>query len=783
MVTEIAPAHVRVDDKVDIIMTPELLADLEGETYQQLLQTSRQPGVTRTLLMPDGHAGYGCPVGTVAIAHDWIYPMMAGYDIGCFTADTLVLTIDGQSHPIGELAATDRDILVYALDQALRVVVTPASARQTRTDAPLVRVTLDNGRAITCTPDHEFMLRDGAYRQAWDLEPGTSLMPFDLQQDHEGYMTVRHPGTANRQRVHWLMARQGLLGPIPTFPEQKPVIHHRNIVPSDNRLANLEFMGDRDHMSLHKGMRERNTHFQGEEFEEARKDALAAKAQTPEGHAYYAERGTKNLRAYMTERRDEFLAAVAENGERGKVYLRAYNRSEKGRAKSSEIAHRTHRCDICGEDVPGGGFGIHNHRRRVHMFNHKVVAVEHLSSTADVYCLTVPEYGNFALDAGVFVHNCGMQVVTSSLDAGTLSARGLQELMADIGKHVAMGTGQGFGLLSEAELTRYLDSGIPAMTGDGYAYNADIERTEEPCLRPTGAARVSRKAFERGLKTAGSLGGGNHFLEGQRIRVVDAELCRAWGLWDGPFVFQLHCGSRGLGHQVGTDYLGVATDYMRAHSLPIAHKELVGLPLESAEGQAYLTAMYTAANFSTVNRQLIMHHLREGFRRVLRAGRGESDLRLDLLYNTPHNVTRRETLVDGSTAIVHRKGATRACPAGHERTPAAYHATGHPVLIPSAMGRPSYILVGLDGGALTEYSVNHGAGRRMSRAKAKKTLSIEEVTAAIGDVAINHQVGHVIDEAPQAYKDIDLIIDAVEQAGLARVVAKLEPLFCMKGTG
>lgn len=378
---------------------------------------------------------------------------------------------------------------------------------------------------------------------------------------------------------------------------------------------------------------------------------------------------------------------------------------------------------------------------------------------------------------------CGMQVVTSSLDADAISQRDLQELMADISKHIAMGTGQGFGLLADDELDRYLTGGIPAMIPDGYATENDVERTEEPCLEPTGRYFVSSKAFGRGIRTAGSLGGGNHFLEGQRVRVVDDGLCRTWGLREGQFVFQIHCGSRGLGHQVGDEYLKVGMEYMQRHGIPIAHRELVGMPLASPEGQAYLAAMYTAANFSTINRQLIMHHLREGFRRVFRAGHKKSGLKLGLLYNTPHNVTRAETLVDGTTGIVHRKGATRACPAGHPRTPPAYKETGHPVLIPSAMGVPSYILVGLPGGAVTEFSVNHGAGRQMSRARAKQTLTSIMVKQALGDVRLNHEVRQLIDEAPQAYKPIDLIIDAVEQAGLARVVARLEPLFCMKGTG
>jgi tRNA-splicing ligase RtcB len=772
-----------VGDRAEVFMTPELLGRIEGEAMAQLTNTAKQPGIRRTLLMPDGHVGYGCPVGTVAIAEDWIYPPLAGFDIGCFTADTLVPTVDGRSYPIGKLAEAGQDILVYALDEDHRIVVAHATARKTRTNAPLVRVMLDHEREIVCTPDHEFMLRDGTYRQAQDLVPGTSLMPFSLERDRERYMCVRHPASVHRERVHWLMARQGLLGPIPSFEGQRTIIHHRNFTPWDNRPDNLDFLGAGEHAVYHKSMRERYAHFQSEAFERARVAALARKAQTPAGHAYFAERGTKNILAYMTNHPEQYRAAVAGNGERGQPYLRAYNLSDKGGAKSSEIAHRTHRCETCGEVIAGGGFGIHNHRRRVHGYNHKVVSVERLSHREDVYCLTVPGYGNFALDAGVFVHNCGMQVVTSALDADAISQHDLQELMADISKHIAMGTGQGFGLVTDDELERYLAGGIGAMIPDGYATADDITRTEEPCLQPTGRQYISHKAFQRGMKTAGSLGGGNHFLEGQRVRVVDADLCQTWGLCEGQFVFQIHCGSRGLGHQVGDEYLKVAMEYMKAHDIPIVHRELVGMPLDSPQGQAYLAAMYTAANFSTINRQLIMHHLRAGFRRVFRVGHKKSDLRLGLLYNTPHNVTRAETLTDSTVGIVHRKGATRACPAGHPRTPPAYKETGHPVLIPSAMGMPSYILVGLPGGAVSEYSVNHGAGRQLSRAQAKKTLANEEVLRALGNVRLNQQVRAVIDEAPQAYKPIDLIIEAVEQAGLARVVARLEPLFCMKGTG
>src|SRR5256714_2841845 len=162
----VGPAHSKGGDRAGIFMPPELLGRIEGEALAQLTNTAKQPGIRRTLLMPDGHVGYGCPVGTVAIAEDWIYPPLAGFDIGCFTADTLVPTVDVASHPIGELAEAGQNILVYALDDDRRVVVARATARKTRANAPLVRVMLDNEREIVCTPDHAFMLRDGAYRQA-----------------------------------------------------------------------------------------------------------------------------------------------------------------------------------------------------------------------------------------------------------------------------------------------------------------------------------------------------------------------------------------------------------------------------------------------------------------------------------------------------------------------------------------------------------------------------------------------------------------------------------------
>ena len=304
------------DVPVRLFLTPKLLSETEEIIYRQIVNATRFPGVKLVVITPDTHYGYGVPVGCVILtdADTGAVAMgPVGYDIGCFVADTLVPTTDGNSYPIGRLAESGEEILIYALSNEHKVVAAKATARKTRNNASLVRITLDNAREIICTPDHEFMLRDGAYRQASALSAGTSLMPFDMRKDKEGYTMVRHPATGTNQKVHWVMARGGLLGKIPAYEGQKTIIHHKNFNPGDNRIENLQFMGDRDHMSYHKSIAERNSHFGSPDFEARRVAALAAKARTP------------------------------------------------------------------------GGFGIHNHRYREHGYNHKVVSVEPLDSTADVH--------------------------------------------------------------------------------------------------------------------------------------------------------------------------------------------------------------------------------------------------------------------------------------------------------------------------------------------------------------------------------------------------------------
>ena len=222
-------------------------------------------------------------------------------------------------------------------------------------------------------------------------------------------LRIQQPYSGFWQRTHWMVARSGLMGEIPSFAGQRTVIHHRNFQQADNRPENLEWMGDGDHSRLHRALIERNAHWQSPEFEARRIAALGAKARTEQGHAYFAKRGSDNLLTYWREDYERAKANCAGNGERGKPHLIARNQSEAGRAKSREIANRIYLCETCGAEVRSP-IGLHNHRKAVHFTNHKVVRVTPLEAREDVYCLSVPMWENFALAAGAFVHNCRMRL-------------------------------------------------------------------------------------------------------------------------------------------------------------------------------------------------------------------------------------------------------------------------------------------------------------------------------------------------------------------------------------
>ncbi|MGH2368485.1 MAG: RtcB family protein, partial [Chloroflexota bacterium] len=512
------------DPKQQRVPIKAWLDDVDAGTMQQALNLANLPFAFHHIaLLPDAHLGYGMPVGGVLPAKGYVVPNAVGVDIGCFTGGTKVPLLDGNSYTMAQLAARcerGEDVYVWACTSSGKIVAARATAQLTRRAAALVKVTLDNGETIRCTPDHQVMLRDGSYVEAQHLEPDTSLMPLYSERDKDGYMLIQQPYSGRWQKAHWIVARSGLLGDVDKFPGQRTVIHHVNFDEADNWPTNLSFMGNGDHATYHRSLVERNIHWQSSEFEQKRVAALAAKAATSDGRHYYAIRGTANILRYMAERPDHFKAAVAGNGQRGKQYLIAYNTSEQGRAKSKEIANRFYTCEVCGQQAKSG-FGIHNHRRRVHKFNHKVVAVEALTEREDVYCLTVPQYHNFALQAGVFVHNCGMQARRTNVRAKSLTARDrehgtlLRAVLHEIQRAVPNGNGP-------------VGNHKRPQTWDGAAANPEFAALLDR------APDNLKKALEQGAYQLGTLGGGNHFLEVQEDE-------------DGMVWVMLHSGSRALG--------------------------------------------------------------------------------------------------------------------------------------------------------------------------------------------------------------------------------------------
>ena len=379
--------------------------------------------------------------------------------------------------------------------------------------------------------------------------------------------------------------------------------------------------------------------------------------------------------------------------------------------------------------------------------------------------------------------SCGVRLlVARGLDRAGLGSR-MDAVMDGLDRAIPRGMGRGgvWRLPGRATMHRLLEGGARFAVEQGHGVDRDLERCEDRGAIPgADAAAVSDRALERGLGQVGSLGSGNHFLEVQVVdRVYDADTAERMGLAAGRVCVMIHCGSRGLGHQVCTDHVRGMEQAMGRHGISVPDRQLACAPVASPEGQAYLAAMAASANFGRANRQL----LSEAVRRVFRT---ELETPLDLVYDVSHNLAKLETHhVDGHPRrlCVHRKGATRSLPPHHPDLPPDLAAVGQPVLIPGTMGTASYVLAGVpDNPAFS--STAHGAGRVQSRHQAARNTSGKALRNQLEGRGI-HVRGTswrgLAEEKPEAYKDIDLVAETSEQAALARRVARLVPVGVVKG--
>jgi tRNA-splicing ligase RtcB len=387
--------------------------------------------------------------------------------------------------------------------------------------------------------------------------------------------------------------------------------------------------------------------------------------------------------------------------------------------------------------------------------------------------------------------NCGMRLARTDLTWGEVAPR-LRELVDRLAARVPAGTGRrGFVDISRDEFREVLRRGARWAVDAGYGTPQDLLYTEsQGCLPDADPDCVSPRAIERGHGQIGTLGSGNHYLEIQVLRpegIFDAQLARAFGL-DVPeqVVVMFHCGSRGFGHQVATDYLHT---FLRAmpgkFHLPVIDRELACAPFDSPEGRSYYAAMCCAANMSFANRQVILHRIREVFSDVF--GRAPEQLGIRSVYDVAHNTAKLERhTVEGRerSLLVHRKGATRAFPPGHPELPPEYQVTGQPVIIGGSMETGSYLLAGVASGAQSFFSTAHGSGRTMSRTRARKLVRGHDLQKAMekrGILVRTTSYSGLAEEAGLAYKDVDEVAEATEAAGLSRRVAHLIPVGNVKG--
>ncbi len=380
--------------------------------------------------------------------------------------------------------------------------------------------------------------------------------------------------------------------------------------------------------------------------------------------------------------------------------------------------------------------------------------------------------------------SCGVRTLRTGLTRKDIEPH--KEVLADaLYRAVPAGLGSTGRLhLKPKEMDAMLAGGARWAVELGYGTAADLERIEERgCMAGARPEEVSDHAKKRQQDEVGTLGSGNHYLEVQHVaEVYDAETAAAFGLGVGDVVLTIHCGSRGLGHQIGTEFLKRMAVAAASHGIELPDRELACAPINSPLGQSYLGAMRAAINCALANRQVITHLTREAFARVL------PKARLSLLYDVSHNTCKlEEHVVDGRPRrlFVHRKGATRAFGPGHPDLPEALRAVGQPVLIGGSMGTASYILVGTRASMERAFGSScHGAGRGMSRHEALKRWrgrAVIDALAARGILIRSPSLRGVAEEAPGAYKDVAAVVDAADRAGLSRTVARLEPLVCIKG--
>lgn len=398
-----------------------------------------------------------------------------------------------------------------------------------------------------------------------------------------------------------------------------------------------------------------------------------------------------------------------------------------------------------------------------------------------------PSHGVISPGGIGFDINCGMRLIRTDLTLSDVQPR-LEQLMTELFRKVPAGVGsRGFVRLNRQDFQNVMRKGVRWCVENGHGWNEDLARIEEHgCIPGADPSKVSDHAIERGIHQLGTLGSGNHYLEVQVAsddRIFDRETAAALGITGhDQIVVMVHCGSRGFGHQVASDYLRVFEKAMRRYGISVKDQQLACAPFRSPEGQDYFAAMNCAANSAFANRQVITHQIRKAFESVF--GRSAEELGMEIVYDVAHNIAKVERYAEGEL-VVHRKGSTRAFGPGSQELPELYRATGQPVICGGSMETGSYLLVGTDQAMRETFgSTMHGSGRTMSRAQAKRSVrgdKLQRDMAQRGIIVKAVSMSGLAEEAGFAYKNISEVVETVERAGITKKVAELRPIGNIKG--
>ena len=727
-----------------------MIDNIEQTCMSQIIQFINHPAFTNPVaIMPDTHFGKGSVIGFTMPLGEKVIPNVIGVDIGCFIEETKVPVLDGIEYSFKELVNMG-EFYVYSMNEDLKIVPGKARALKTRENSELVEVAISGGDRLVCTPDQKFMLLDGSYKEAKDLQPRESLMPFYRSYcSRDGYEFI-HSYRQKTITTHELVS-SFFLGK----RKKNEVVHHKNEKWYDNTPTNLEFLNKKLHSSL--TAKSRN-YMATKEFKKKRELKFEEKRFffDPKFLKKKQEVATENIKSYMENNQEKWLEKIKDNGKRGSSYFRIYN---------EKINNMVFSCDLCGRQVKGkGGFTKHLNSCKSKQTNHKVLYVKNLDYKKDVYCLQVEEFNNFAISGGVFVHNCGML----SVNLGKQSLN-YQEIDDKIRENIP------FGINIHSRGIFHMKNDFPWESVNKRAvslfkrFNTDAEYTytydwfEKKC-------KEIKVDVAYAISSIGSLGGGNHFIE---LGTSEAT---------GETWLTVHSGSRNFGKRV-CDYwqekaenihkekrnnffiqaveeikkttdnrkeIGIRIEEARREAgigIGVSIKELEWL--ENSRAVDYLLDMLFAQVYAEVNRQIIVD-------KIIEVGSFEILDRIETVHN----------FVDFRDFII-RKGAIRSY-------------VGEKMIIPFNM-RDGILVCEGKSNPEWNFSAPHGAGRLMSRSKAKATINLSEFEDQMEGIFSTSVGISTLDEAPDAYKDPKVIEEAIQPTAI--VIDRIKPIHNMKDKG